>query len=342
MLFQRMKKEEIAVIIALNKQGKSAREIGKELNRHHSTVSRWLTRWLQKQDNEIPVHLKASGRPRKTTRNTDKVLKRIVQTIPSISARQLKFENPDLFLDVSIRTIQHRLQKELNLPARRAAKKPMLSAAMRKKRLAFARQYSHWTSVEWEKVMFSDESKFTTFSSRPMTVRRPRGSNRFDHRFTQKTVKQSPGVMIWGCFSAKGRGGLFFLPANTTMNAIRYTNVLEVHLLPFMTIHGTSIFQQDSAPCHKAKLVMDWTRNNHVQVLDWPGNSPDLNPIENLWKIMKDKVQKLDTGSIPKLTDALKNIWVKDISVDICKNLSSSMPKRLQSVIKAKGNMTKY
>ena len=87
--------------------------------------------------------------------------------------------------------------------------------------------------------------------------------------------------MVWGCFSSQGRGGLYFLPQGQTMNASRYISILDGHLLNFMNIHGCTTFQ-DSAPCHEAKSVMNWFRTKNIRVLKWPGNSPDLNPIENL------------------------------------------------------------
>jgi hypothetical protein len=70
-------------------------------------------------------------------------------------------------------------------------------------------------------------------------VRRPSGSNRYDTKYTAKTVKHPASVMVWGCFSANlGRGGsIYFLPKNVTMNSERYKKVLEDHLLPSMLIH---------------------------------------------------------------------------------------------------------
>jgi hypothetical protein len=73
--------------------------------------------------------------------------------------------------------------------------------------------------------------------------------------------------MIWGCFSgAVGRGGLFFLQKNTTMNAERYQQVLENHLLPFMRIHGSTHFLQDEAPCHASKKIKTFLAEQPFQV----------------------------------------------------------------------------
>jgi transposase len=75
--------------------------------------------------------------------------------------------------------------------------------------------------------------------------------------------------------------------------------------------------------------------------MDWPGNSPDLNPIENLWNIMKEGLKKKDIGSAPKLQAELKKLWVS-LDLVMLRNLSDSMPRRLQMVLDAKGEMTKY
>jgi transposase len=248
--------------------------------------------------------------------------------------------------EISVRRIQEVLKKELGLPSRVAAKKPMLTEKMVKKRLAFCRKFKHWKEKDWRKVMYSDESTFRLVNSRGAKVRRPSTVSRYKHRYTIPTVKHSASVMVWGCFSgSKGRGGLYFLPQNTTMNGQRYKNVLENHLLPFMRIHGSSWFLQDGAPCHKSKLVMGKLKEmeREFRVMDWPGNSPDLNPIENCWGYMKAKLKK-DSAvtSLPKLIHAIKMMWVKDMPIDYFRKLSDSMPSRIKKVLANKGHMTKY
>ena len=112
-------------------------------------------------------------------------------------------------------------------------------------------------------------------------------------KYCQKTVKHPDYVMVWGCFSMRGRGGMWFLPKNEKMRGPRYTEVIREHLVPFMKSHGTKVFMQDGAPCHRVRPVKDIIRDNGWTMIDWPGNSPDLNPIENLRNFMKDKLEEL-------------------------------------------------
>lgn len=91
-------------------------------------------------------------------------------------------------------------------------------------------------------------------------------------------MKLPQKIMVWGSFSAKGKGGLYFMKPNEMVNAKKYIEILESKLPTTMTIHRTTIFQQDGAPCHTAKVVQKWFKDNKFDLLERPGNSPDLNP----------------------------------------------------------------
>jgi hypothetical protein len=81
---------------------------------------------------------------------------------------------------------------------------------------------------------------------------------------------------------------------------------------------------------------------NNIKTIDWPGNSPDLDPIENCWAHMKNILAKRDIGSVPKLTEAILEVWINDLTTECPKKLSDSMLDRLKAVIAAKGDTTKY
>ena len=126
------------------------------------------------------------------------------------------------------------------------------------------------------------------------------------------------------------------------MNGEKYVQLLSDKLQLHMQVLRYNIFMQDGAPCHRSKLVTIFLKKKKVKVLDWPGNSPDLNPIEHLWAVIKDKVAEKQPSSLPDLCRAIKEVWVKEISKEYCTNLVSSMPRRLAAVFQNNGGHTKY
>ena len=338
----KLKSDEKAQILAFQEAGMSSMQIASRMGHHRASIDRLLQKAKVNDKNGVPPHKKGSGRPRKVTNLLENIIKRAVTNDPTLTAPGMKHLLPEL-ANISLRTINHVLLKRLKIPSRVAAMKPLLTAKMKQKRLNFAKAYSHFTPEDWSKVMYSDESTFRCLRATRTKVRRPVGSNRFESKFTVKTVKHPSSVMVWGCFSvAVGRGGIYFLPQNTTMNGDRYKVVLEEHLIRYMNSHGCTHFLHDGAPCHAAKKIKDFLAQYPFEIINWPGNSPDLNPIENCWNFMKNELRKKDISSVPKLIDELKSLWTSGLSHEYLKKLSDSMPRRMQMVIQAKGDMTKY
>lgn len=324
-----------SVILAYAKDGLSYRTIGKKLSISKTAVEQVLKRYQQ---SGRFSRKNRSGRRRKTTARDDSAMKRAVTINPFITSTEIAASLPSV---ISARTVRRRLHDDFKLPRRTPARKPFLNKIQRKKRVAFCRRHSAWTVQDWERVLFSDESTFSQFGVRVHGVRRP-VNTRYDQRYTVPTMKQPPKIMVWGSFSAHGRGNLYFIPQKETVNAVRYRNILAEKLMTAMTIHGCTIFQQDSAPAHTAKLVKDWLKMKKVSVLEWPGNSPDLNPIENLWNVMKRKVALHAPSNMQDLTYWVKKVWCTEINQELCRKLIHSMPTRIKAVLKRKGCATKY
>ena len=127
-----------------------------------------------------------------------------------------------------------------------------------------------------------------------------------------------------------------------------YLTVLKTHLSTIM--EADSIFMHDNAPIHTAKIIKRWLNNQPFDVMIWPPYSPDLNPIENLWFLLKEAVYKAhpellnmsDTeAALEALISAAKECW-NGIVEGILDKLSDTMPHRVQAVLEAKGWYTKY
>ncbi len=101
------------------------------------------------------------------------------------------------------------------------------------------------------------------------------------------------------------------------------------------------IFQQDVAPAHTVKGTKSWFNDHGVTVLDLPANLPDLNPIENLWSIVKKKMRDTRPNNADDLNTAIKATCAS-ITPKQCHRLIASMPRRIDAVIHAKGGPTKY
>ncbi|KAK0144727.1 Transcription factor 25 [Merluccius polli] len=103
-------------------------------------------------------------------------------------------------------------------------------------------------------------------------------------------------------------------------------------------------FQQDNAPCHKARIISDWflEHDNEFTVLKWPPQSPDLNPIEHLWDVVEREIRIMDVQptNLQQLRDAIMSIWTK-LSEECFQYLVESVPRRIKAVLKAKGGPTR-
>ena len=158
---------------------------------------------------------------------------------------------------------------------------------MKKKCFIWAKKYKDQTREQWRQVLFSDESHFLVQGVRSQHVQISKGEPLKKSHIDQ-AAKHSPKKMFSGCFSYYGVGPL--KPVEGMMNSEKHLDALTKKVIPETArkfSEGSGIFQQDLAPCHTSRKVKNFINLNNISVLDWFGNFPNLNPIENLWSITK-------------------------------------------------------
>lgn len=281
-----------------------------------------------------------SGRPKKVDDRGERALVHMALQDPLASSREIAqhhnvgLKTSNQISDRSVRSILHRN----GLKALVRPQKWLISEKNQKARLSFAKNFKNIGMAFWERIIFSDESLFESGVGR-RTVR-ARNSDEALRKFAIHRERQGARVMAWGAISSMGEKVLIFLDENVT--GARYRDTLEGHLLPnFPELEGGElIFQHDNAPAHRAHLVADFLENSDVTTLTWPPQSPDINIIENLWAIIKRRLEA-SYETQEALRRDVRRIW-DEIEVPVLNNLYSSIPSRLEEVIKNRGGPTRF
>jgi transposase len=333
-----------AIAVTLRAEGYTYRQIAERLG-GNATFSAVRKLCLKFDDMKSVTDKCRTGRPRLSVARDDRQLLRLSLSDRRKTATQLMV---DWNVRASVRTVRRRLCKA-GLKARIPRKKPLLNLTQRKKRVQWAKAHLNWSQEQWNRVLWSDESKISLFSSDGIHYVRRRSGEEFLPQCLTPTMKHPVSLMVWGCMSARGVGRLTV--CDGIVNGVKYIEILRSKMLPSArslfdlqpprTVPDFT-FQQDNAPCHTANRVKAWFHENGVDVMDWPGNSPDLNPIENLWHRLKMLVAKEKPSNKVKLTEAIIKSWYHVIKRDELKKLVQSMQRRCQAVIKSKGYATKY
>lgn len=96
------------------------------------------------------------------------------------------------------------------------------------------------------------------------------------------------------------------------------------------------LYQQDNAPPHTAKATQQWFRDQNITVISWPPGSPDLNPIEIMWAIMKQRLESENVKNLTELKEKVLSIW-EEFDMDLVKSLIGRLPEFIQKCILAEG-----
>jgi hypothetical protein len=193
----------------------------------------------------------------------------------------------------------------------------------------------------WRDCWFEDESTFSTGSVDKMVLDLSRtNQDRVDSpKLTDRQNKIS--LSVAAAISASGKSPLFFLPKNWTKHKI-YT-VYKTQLIPHITKKKRKriVLVHDNDGRHGTAKMKEMLNEKISRVVHLPPNSPDLNPIENVWAWMKNKIEKRDVKTEEELRREIERYW-KKVPHPMIVNLITSIPQRLAQVRSRKGKRTQY
>ncbi|GFW52057.1 transposable element Tcb2 transposase [Trichonephila clavipes] len=283
---------------------------GKRARRHFSQLSEF--------ERGLIIGMKTAGwsthrvadqvdRSEKTTRRENRRIVRQALVDPTVTRSTIR---ADVSVAIVTQTISRHLA-EANLKSKRPFRALPLTPEHRQLRLQWCQARSMWNVTDWQKVLFSDESRFVLGTD--------------DNR-----------VRVWRRPAYDSRSTLIVLRGNLTSQ--RYVDdILRPYVGPFLNGFPGAIFQQDNARPQTARVAQNFLR--HFQTLPWPARTPDLSPVEHVWNQLKRQMPSCH--SVHDLELAVQDLWAH-LPLDNIRCLINSMPDRVATCISAGGGPTRY
>ncbi|KAL4500899.1 hypothetical protein ABPG72_020133 [Tetrahymena utriculariae] len=301
-----------------------------------STIKRVWKQWQE--SNKTSTNFKGnSGRkPKLTEESKDKIESFILQN-PSASRRMIESNENANPQGVSGQTLLANL-KSNGFYQKSDRTSIIISDVNKEKRVLWAKKLLRGQRKDLQSCIYTDETWIyfqNDYKSKTWMHedKQPKQSVRFQDRWPQK-------CLVWGAIHQDGAVALKFIDGN--INAHKYLTILEEFFSNDLDGFQYSCFQQDNAKSHTSLLITNFFKERNIQLLEWASQSPDINPIERIWAHLKQMISK----EIRKFQDFEKFKEYVQITFlaskelrSIIQNCIKSIPKNLNKLIEAKGNM---
>lgn len=300
--------------------------IAKEMCINKNTVTKWIHKYAK--DNNVDRN-EGSGRLKKTNNEQDTEIINEIKNNKLMTAPDVKEEIEKKQINVSVKTVINRLNK-YGFSYRKPKEKPFLSDEHKQNRLAWAIKHKY---TNWSMIIFSDETSiWRGLGGRKRWVN-------MNEKDIEKIVKYPMKVHIWGCISKSGIKRIHIFDG--IMDSYVYTEILLANILDICYNNPNLVFQDDNDSKHRSTVTNNWKNEYEITSIDWPSNSPDLNPIENVWEILKRKVAKVNISTKEEFIKCIEDKW-NEIDQETINNIIDSMPKRINDVINVNGDNINY
>lgn len=320
----KLTQNETQQIIQLFSRRKSSLEIAKTLNRDHRTIKNFLSK------GKVTHSTPKRGKPKALSSRDIRKVTNTLRKMPHASSRAI-FQEAGL-TEISKTTRNEYLKKIGSV--KKKVSTPVLSKTHKEKRVLWAKKY---LKQDFNKVIWTDECRATLDGPNGWAKGWLLSGQNPQHRFRRQ--QGGGGVMFWAAIVENEIIGPFRVRQGVKLNSKNYCEFLECNFLPWLQAQpnersNSLIFMQDNAPAHASKYSKEFLGAHQLNIMDWPPNSPDLNPIENLWAIIKRKVYHdgKQYNSLEELWTAIESAC-QQITTSAIKNLINSVDKRLVKVL---------
>ncbi len=311
-------------ILKMKQDGYNKTQIGLEFGLSPRQVGRVLEAY---RENGRFSRKKGSGRKTVITRSLSRRILNALKKNPYQSCATLK---ANLKTSVSVKTISNYLHS-IGWTYKKATKIPKLDQNHKDNRVTFALEHR---SYDWTRVIFSDECSF--YLNQVCYGWAPKGQ-----RIPQESLVYNQKVQVFGAISYEGK--ICLETFEGTMKAKDYVDILSHRLLPAAQEYFEDQweFQQDNATSHTAFYTKSFFKKERIKTLNWPARSPDLNPIENLWSVLKRRVYARNPKGTMELEEYINEEWEK-IPDRTVRSLVESMDDRIEMLIESEGEAIDY
>lgn len=323
---QQSKRENVSEL--LKSKTTTVKEIAKRCGVSLKTVYNVRTKLSKLQSLK---HRKGAGRPMKMSKNNKISLSFKLRNNPRISVRSLANEfQASQGLNISRESVRRTI-KSMGFSKKTPIRGPGITPQNEKTRVDWAKKHRN---IHWHKIIFTDECSIWLNQGKIQMWTK-------GERPILNIPRHTPKVHIWGGISARGATPVKIFKQN--FNSEHYCDVLNEVLFQTAEIlypDGWKL-QEDNSSIHKSKISCAFKETHRIRSIDWPPNSPDLNPIENLWGVLKQRIMVNSPKTIDEVETMIYSQW-ETFDPDFLTKFTKSMKKRCDLVIASGGKKINY